>query len=107
MSNHATTETGLRQLINKSKEILSQQNRRISSIRTALTMDTLNRRFDILMPLDLAQDMQDLEQTTGLSRGEIFRRAMALYKRVKETQSAGGNVILRDSDGTLREVVGI
>jgi hypothetical protein len=96
MSNHATTETGSRQLINKNKEIL-----------TALTMDTLNRRFDVLMPLDLAQDMQDLEQTTGLSRGEIFRRAMALYKRAKETQSARGNVILRDSDGTLREVVGI
>jgi hypothetical protein len=64
-------------------------------------------RFNVRMPLDLAQDMQDLEQTTGLSRGEIFRRAMALYKRAKETQSARGNVILRDSDGTLREVVGI
>ena len=64
-------------------------------------------RFDVRMPLDLAQDMQHLEQTTGLSRGEIFRRAMALYKRAKETQSARGNVILRDSDGTLREVVGI
>lgn len=64
-------------------------------------------RFDVRMPLDLAQDMQDLEQSTGLSRGEIFRRAMALYKRAKETQSERGNVLLRDSDGTLREVIGI
>jgi metal-responsive CopG/Arc/MetJ family transcriptional regulator len=63
-------------------------------------------RFDVRMPPDLAQDMQDLEQQTGLSRGEIFRRAMALYKRAKETQQERGNVILRDSDGTLREVVG-
>jgi len=64
-------------------------------------------RFDIRMPPDLAQDMKDIEDDTGLSRGEIFRRAMALYKRAKETQSARGNVILRDADGTLREVVGI
>jgi hypothetical protein len=64
-------------------------------------------RFDVIMPSDMAQDMQDLEQTTGLSRGEIFRRAMALYKIAKKTVSTGGNVILRDFDGTLRLVKGI
>lgn len=64
-------------------------------------------RFDVRMPPDLAQDMQDIEDETGLSRGEIFRRAVALYKRAKETQAASGNVILREADGTLREVVGI
>jgi hypothetical protein len=64
-------------------------------------------RFDVIMPPDMAQDMQDLEQTTGLSRGEIFRRALALYKIAKKTVSTGGNVILRDFDGTLRLVKGI
>ena len=63
-------------------------------------------RFDVRMPPDLAQDMQNLEQTTGLSRGEIFRRAMALYKRAKENQQEQGNVLLRTSGGELREVVG-
>lgn len=63
-------------------------------------------RFDIRMPPDLARDMQDIEEETGLSRGEIFRRAMALYKRAKETQRDSGRVLLRDPDGTLREVVG-
>ena len=64
-------------------------------------------RFDVIMPPDMAQDMQDLEQTTGLSRGETFRRALALYKIAKKTVSTGGNVILRDFDGTLRLVKGI
>jgi hypothetical protein len=64
-------------------------------------------RFDVIMPPDMAQDMQDLYQTTGLSRGEIFRLALALYKIAKETVSTGGNVILRDFDGTLRLVKGI
>jgi len=71
-------------------------------------MPVLDRRnrFDVRMPDDLAQDMQDLEQKTGLSRGEIFRRAMALYKRAKETQQKQGNVLLRESNGELREVIG-
>lgn len=64
-------------------------------------------RFNVIMPLDLAQDMQNLVDETGHSRGEIFRRAMTLYKKAIETRSAGGNVILRDADGTLREVVGL
>jgi hypothetical protein len=64
-------------------------------------------RFDVIMPPDMAQDMQDLEASTGLSRGEIFRRALALYKIAKKTASSGGNVILRDFDGTLRLVKGI
>ena len=64
-------------------------------------------RFNVILPLDMAQDMQDLVDETGHSRGEIFRRAMTLYKKAIETRSAGGNVILRDGDGTLRDVVGL
>jgi len=66
-----------------------------------------HKRLTLLLPPELAQDMQDLEQKTGLSRGEIFRRAMALYKRAKETQQKQGNVLLRGSDGELREVIGL
>ncbi|GCE65737.1 CopG family transcriptional regulator [cyanobiont of Ornithocercus magnificus] len=65
------------------------------------------RRFDVHMPPNIAQDMQDLEYETGLSRGEIFRRAMALYKNAKQTQLARGNVIFRYLDGEIREVIGI
>lgn len=64
-------------------------------------------RFDVIMPLDMAQDMQDLVDETGYGQCEIFRRAISLYKLAVETRSAGGNVILRDSDGTLRVINGI
>lgn len=63
-------------------------------------------RFDVWLPIDMAQDMEDIQQMTGFSRGEIFRRAITLYKRLKKTQLEGGNVILRDSSGGLRELVG-
>lgn len=64
-------------------------------------------RFNVIMPFDMAQDMQDLVEGTGHSRGEIFRRAIALYKLAVKAKSTKGNIILRDSDGTLREIVGI
>lgn len=64
------------------------------------------QRFDVYMPVDLAEDMQEIEDSTGMSRAEIFRRAIALYKRAKQTEKEKGNVILRNSDGTLREVIG-
>ena len=63
-------------------------------------------RFDVWMPIYLARDMEDIEEGTGLSRGEIFRRAITLYKRMKKTQMEGGNVILLEADGTLIELVG-
>lgn len=70
-------------------------------------MPNLNTRFDVQMPTHLAQQMVDIEKDTGLSRGEIFRRALALYKMAVETRSSGGNVLFRNEDGTLREIVGI
>jgi hypothetical protein len=62
-------------------------------------------RFDVYMPFELALEMQEIEQMTGLSSCAIFARAITLYKRAKETQIKFGNVLLRDSDGTLREIV--
>lgn len=69
-------------------------------------MGKVNRRFDVMMPPELAQDMQDLVEKTGLPRTEIFRDAMALYKKAKEIQMSGGNIIMRQEDGTLKEIIG-
>lgn len=70
-------------------------------------MKQLQCRFDVYLPAELAQDMQDLKQQTGLLRNKIFRRAIALYRKALQTHLAKGNVILRDSNGTLHEVVGL
>jgi metal-responsive CopG/Arc/MetJ family transcriptional regulator len=64
-------------------------------------------RFAVRMSYELAADFDEIEQEHGLSRCEIFRRAMALYKLAKENDMNGGNFILRHSDGKLRLVVGI
>jgi len=46
-------------------------------------------RFDFVLPRGMDQDLQNLESSTGLSRGEIFQRAVALYKLAIETRSTG------------------
>ncbi len=55
----------------------------------------------------LAADFEELSLEHGLSRGEIFCRAIALYRLAKENEMKGGSFMLRRSDGSLREVVGI
>ena len=62
--------------------------------------------FSYMIPTEIDHDLTYLEDNTGMSRAEIFRRAIALYKRAKQTEKDKGNVILRNSDGTLREVIG-
>lgn len=65
------------------------------------------RELHLELPTDLAYDYQELVDVTSLSRGEIFRRALTLYTKSVRTCKQGGNVILRDSDGSLREITGI
>jgi hypothetical protein len=63
-------------------------------------------RFDIRLPQELADDMQAIENQTGLSRAEIFRRSVALYKRLKKAQTDDASVLVMEKNGTLKEIVG-
>lgn len=71
-------------------------------------MAVLDRqRFDIRMSPELAEQLETISAETGMTRAEVFRRAVALYKRAKEVERRNGNVLLRDQDGTTREIVGL
>jgi hypothetical protein len=71
-----------------------------------LKLDIDKRPLRFIMSPELAEDMQEIEDITGMSRTEIFRRAIVLYKRAKQIEKDKGNILLRNSDGTLREIVG-
>lgn len=64
-------------------------------------------RFDIRMSPELAEQLESISISAGLTRAEIFRRAVALYKRAKEVERNGGQVLLKDADGTMRELIGL
>jgi hypothetical protein len=74
------------------------------------TMEQAKRpptRFAVRMSYELAAVFEEIEREHGLSMCAIFARAIALYKLAKENEMNRGNFILRSSDGSLREVVGI
>jgi metal-responsive CopG/Arc/MetJ family transcriptional regulator len=64
-------------------------------------------RFEVRLNERLAQDFDAIANETGLSRAEVFRRAIALYKIAKQAQQDAGHVILRTQEGAERELVGI
>ena len=65
------------------------------------------RRFDVRMSPELTEQLDTIAGDTGMTRAEVFRRAVALYKRAKETEKNDGRVILEDSEGHSRELIGL
>ena len=65
------------------------------------------QRFDVRMPKELADQLDSLSDTTGFSRSEIFRRAIALYKEAKNVEQNNGKVLFRDSNGETVQVIGL
>jgi len=63
------------------------------------------RRFDVYMSTELADQFESVSANTGLTRVEIFRRAMALYKCVKEIEKNKGRILIQENDGTLRKLI--
>ena len=71
-------------------------------------MAVLDRqRFDIRMSRELAEQLETISDETGMTRAEVFRRAVALYKRAKDVERNNGHVLLREQNGTTREIVGL
>ena len=67
-----------------------------------------NRRFEVSMNDALASDFDSLVTETGASsRSEVFRRAIAAYKALKDAEKRGDSVLLESSEGQVREFVAL
>lgn len=63
-------------------------------------------RFEVRMNDRLAQDLDEISRENGLTRADVFRRAIALYKIAKKTENEHGQILVRVGD-TERELVSI
>jgi hypothetical protein len=64
-------------------------------------------RFDVRMGPELTAQFEELSQTTGLSRAEVFWHALALYKHAKDAQRNNGKLLVQRPDGTSYELTGL
>jgi hypothetical protein len=81
---------------------------KLTQKRNQLNMAALDRqRFDIHMPKELADQLDSISDSTGLTRPEIFRRAVALYKEAKNIEKNNGKVLFKDAQGETSHVVGL
>lgn len=64
-------------------------------------------RFDVQMSVEITEAFTQLAADCGMTRAEIFRRAIALYKHATDNALAGGKFIIRNEDGSEVEIVGL
>jgi metal-responsive CopG/Arc/MetJ family transcriptional regulator len=64
-------------------------------------------RFEVRLNDKFAQDFDAIAAETGLSREDVFRRAIALYQVAKRAEMANGHIIIRSKDGTEHELISI
>ena len=70
-------------------------------------MATFDRRFDVRMSPELAEQLNELADQNNMTRAEVFRRAIGLYKVAKSVTNKKGKVLLEGNDQVTRELVGI
>lgn len=64
-------------------------------------------RFEVRLNDRLAQDFDAIAGEAGLSRADVFRRAIALYRIAKKAELEKGHVIIRTQEGAERELVSL
>jgi hypothetical protein len=63
-----------------------------------LNLATPCNHFEVRMSDELAQEFHEIQEMSGLSGAEVFRRAIGLYKIAKEAVKDGEQVILRSEE---------
>lgn len=64
-----------------------------------------SRRTSFNLSPEAEEAVRELARRRGVSMGEVIRRALSTEKFLADRQAAGAKVLIREPDGTLREVV--
>lgn len=61
--------------------------------------------FSVLLNEQLAEDFDDLARNAGVSRAEIFKRAMAAYKLLKDKSARGVRIVAQNKGEADRQLI--
>lgn len=68
---------------------------------------TPRTRFDVTLNDRLARDFEEIANDEGVSRAEIFKRAIAAYKVLKQEENDGAQIFIRKSGEMDRQLIAI
>lgn len=63
------------------------------------------RRTSFNLSSEAEEAVRELARRRGVSMGEVIRRALSTEKFLADRQAEGAKVLIRERDGSLREVV--
>lgn len=64
-------------------------------------------RFDVVLNEQLARDFDELADKEGVSRADIFKRAMAAYKLLKDESAKGARIIVQEEGEPDRQLIAL
>lgn len=64
-------------------------------------------RFDVTLNTRFAEDFDELAETEGVSRAELFKRAIAAYKVLKQVEKNGAQILIREPGQLDRQLIAI
>jgi metal-responsive CopG/Arc/MetJ family transcriptional regulator len=64
-------------------------------------------RFDVVLNEQLARDFDELARREHVSRADIFKRAMAAYKLLKEESARGARIIVQEEGQPDRQLIAL
>lgn len=71
----------------------------------AVPSPAASRRTSFNLSPEAEETVRELSRRRGVPMGEVIRRALSTEKFLADRQAAGAKVLIRERDGTLREVV--
>ncbi len=69
------------------------------------TSATANRRTSFNLSPEAEEAVRELARRRGVSMGEVIRRALSTEKFLSDRQAEGAKVLIRERDGSFRELV--
>jgi hypothetical protein len=79
----------------------SSTSREADLVRTQTTAD----RITVALVPKAAEDLQRLQDRTGLSKTDIANRAITLYEFIDAQLRAGRDVLIRDTETGMTEII--
>lgn len=63
--------------------------------------------YSVRFPPKDAEMLERMSDTMGITKAELIRKSINLYKLVKDAENEGKDLVLENKDGTVKERVRI